>query len=355
MTLLVFFLILSTLVLIHEFGHFYVAKKSGMLVEEFGFGLPPRIFAIKVGETLYSVNILPFGGFVKIFGESSDDLKGVVKSNLKRAFNSKPWYQRGAVIIAGPVMNFLLAVVVTSYLFSKGLYLPTGRIELVKVEKNSPAQYAGLRAKDLLVSLKKDKLYTFNSTEQLVELSQKYAGEMVEINFIRNGKKLSTRLVPSKKPPKGQGPLGIVITPEVEFRKYSLLEAPLVGLKESINISIQFYRELLRIIGRFIFLKFPQVEVAGPVGIAKLTGQAVKNGFDSVIQLLGLLSLNLALINIFPFPALDGGQLTFVLYEGITRRKINEELKTKINTAGLVILLFLIILITVNDIKKAFN
>src|SRR3989304_7237237 len=146
-TLLVFFLVLSVLVLIHEFGHFFVAKKSGMLVQEFGLGLPPRIFGKKIGDTLYSINLLPFGGFVKIYGEDPTEVNQ--KSKVKglkvlksKAFYHRPWWQRALVIVAGPFMNFALAVVVISYLFTKGVYVPAHRVTIVSVEADSPAMAA---------------------------------------------------------------------------------------------------------------------------------------------------------------------------------------------------------------------
>jgi regulator of sigma E protease len=156
--------------------------------------------------------------------------------------------------------------------------------------------------------------------------------------------------VPRKNPPKGQGPMGVEIT-NYELKTYPFYLAPIVGVWESLKISAQFYQELGKLLFRLVTLQKPQVDVTGPVGIAKLTDQAVKAGIEEVIQLLAFLSLNLALINILPFPALDGGQLVFVAYEGITKRKINEAFKAKVNTLGFAFLLFLLLLITFKDIQ----
>jgi len=347
LTIIVFFLVLSVLVLIHEFGHFYIAKKSGMHVEEFGLGLPPRLFGKKIGETLYSFNLLPFGGFVKIFGESPEDIKNNPDPKLtQRSFANKPWYQRAAVIIAGPTMNFILAVIVISYMFTKGTYLPAGQVRVVEVNKGSPAAVAGLKKDDILRRFAQKKI---TQSSDLIGVAKKYAGQKVTLRIERQGKIISKKLTPRKNPPKGEGALGVTIS-DLELKKYPLWQAPWIGLKESVKISLMFYGEMGKIVGKLVMFQNPQVEVAGPVGIAKLTGQAVDVGFDAVIQLLGLLSLNLALINVIPFPALDGGQLAFVLYEAVSRRKIREEVKARINTFGFALLMLLIILITIKDI-----
>src|SRR3989339_1577952 len=349
LTGLVFFLVLSLLILIHEFGHFYMAKKSGMLVEEFGLGLPPRLWGKKIGETIYSLNWLPFGGFVKIFGDSPEDLKK--NPNLgSRAFNHKPWYRQFSVIIAGPMMNFLLAVLVISYMFTKGTYLPSDKVTIVETQVNSPAKLAGLRKDDVILAIAGKPIKT---SADLIRLSKQYSGQSVSLKVVREGQTLNFRLTPRKNPPKDQGALGTVIT-DLELKKYPFYQAPFIGLRESIKISLVFYQELGRILFQFVSGQQPQVEVAGPVGIVKLTGQAINYGTDAVIQLMGLLSLNLALINIIPFPALDGGQLSFIIIELLTRRKINENLKAKINAAGFALLLFLLVLVTFKDLRSLF-
>jgi len=351
LTVIVFFLVLSFLVLIHEFGHFYVAKKSGMHVEEFGLGLPPRLFGKKIGETLYSFNLLPFGGFVKIFGETPEDLKTNPDPKLaRRSFANKPWYQRAAVIIAGPTMNFILAVLVISYMFTKGTYLPSGEVQVVEVIKGSPAAQAGIRKDDILLRFGNKKL---SASADLIGVAKQTAGKKVLLKVERQGKQLTTTLTPRKNPPKGEGALGVTIS-DLKLKKFPLWQAPWIGLKESVKISLMFYGEMGKLLGKLVLLQNPEVEVAGPIGIAKLTGQAVSLGPNAVIQLLGLLSLNLALINIIPFPALDGGQLVFVLYEAVSRRKIKEELKARINTIGFAFLMFLIVLVTIKDLSGLF-
>lgn len=349
LTGIIFFLVLSFLILIHEFGHYYVAKKSGMLVEEFGLGLPPRLWGKKIGETLYSINLLPFGGFVKIFGDNPEDLKKNPKG-IKRAFNHKPWYQQFMVIIAGPAMNFFLAVVVVSFLFTKGTYVASDKVTVVEAQPGSPAKLAGLQKDDVILSIAGKKV---TNSEQLITLAKSKAGKTVALKVERNSRVFTLSISPRANPPKNQGALGAVIT-DLELKKYAWYQAPWKGLTESIKISLLFYQELGRILWQFVTFQNPQVDVAGPVGIVQLTGKAVSYGYEAVIQLLGLLSLNLALINIIPFPALDGGQISFIVFEQLTRRKLSDNLKARINAAGFAFLLFLLFLITIKDVRSLF-
>jgi regulator of sigma E protease len=346
LTGLTIFIVLSILIVIHEVGHFYVAKKSGMKVEEFGFGLPPRLFGKKIGETIYSINLLPIGGFVKILGENPEDLKKVSAADRKRSFSSQPWYKRAAVIVAGPLMNFILAVLVIAYSFTRGVYVPTEQVKVVEVTKQSPAYSAGVRKGAEILSFAGKKI---DSSQQIIDLANKYAGKEVIIKFQTNKEAVTKKIIPRKNPPKGQGSLGIVIS-DIEFKKYPWYQAPVVGLTESVRISTEFYKQIGTALVKLVQFKSPELDVTGPVGIAKVTDQAVKMGLDSVIKLLGLLSLNLALINIIPFPALDGGQLVFVLTEAVTRKKLNENIKAKINAVGFAVLILLIIAITFKDI-----
>lgn len=349
LTGLTFFLVLSFLILIHEFGHYYVAKRSGMLVEEFGLGLPPRLWGKKIGQTLYSINLLPFGGFVKIFGDNPEDLKKN-PSHKKLAFNRKPWYQQLLVILAGPTMNFLLAVAVVSFLFTKGTYVVTDRVTVVEAQPGSPAILAGLQKDDIILTLGNKKI---TNSQQLIKLAKIKAGKPVALKIKRGVKVFKLLITPRTNPPKNQGALGAVVT-DLELKKYPWYQAPWKGLAESLKISLLFYKELGRILWQLVTLQHPQVEVAGPVGIARLTGQAVRYGFEAVVQLTGLLSLNLALINLIPFPALDGGQLSFILFEQLTRRKLSETLKARINAVGFAVLLFLLLLITIKDLHGLF-
>ncbi len=352
MTILLFVLILSFLILIHEFGHFIVAKKNGIFVEEFGLGLPPRILGFKIGETLYSLNLLPIGGFVKVLGEEEAEKKNIPSGMQNRTFYSKRPLVKAAVIVAGVTCNFLLGWLIISYLFTKGVPVPSTSVIVDKIEKNSPASRAGLKENDIIVGLEKGSVKEdLNSNEELITLTSKFAGQEVTINVKRGAVNKTLFLTPRKNPPKNQGPLGIVLKP-YEIKKYSLAQAPFYGLYHAARITKTVAYELVSTFGKFITLQKPKTDVTGPIGIAVLTREAARSGVDSLLQLIAILSLNLAVINIFPFPALDGGRLMMIIYEGVTKRKINPTIERRLNMTGFAILLSIILIVTISDLIK---
>jgi len=352
MHIIVFIIILAVLVLIHELGHFIAAKKNGILVEEFGLGFPPRVWGKKIGETLYSINLLPIGGFVKLFGEEYHEDKKVDKKLLERTFyHKKPW-QKAIVIVAGVVNNFLLAWILISYLFTQGVPTPVNNVVVEQVQPGTPAASAGLEAGDILMSLRSaDETFELTDTQELVTYSKKYGGQTVHFTLERDGKTMETALIPRANPPEGQGALGVVITSYIE-KKYPWYQAPFFGLQHSFEITFRIVTEFGKTIGRLASGQGAGVEVAGPVGIARYTGDVIKFGNNAVLELVALLSLNLAVINILPFPALDGGRLVFVIYEWVTKRRVNKRFEQYTNLIGMISLLALAAVITVNDIIK---
>ena len=354
-TLIVFILILSFLVLIHEFGHFWVAKKNGVRVEEFGLGLPPRLMGFKKGETLYSLNALPFGGFVRLFGEE-EAVAGTLltKEEQSRAFFAKTPLQRIAVILAGPAMNFIFAAVVLSVLFIHGIYLPATTIRVVEVAKQSPAFAVGIKENDVIKEIRyKGEAHIVRSSSDVISLSKKFADKEIALVVGRADRELLFTITPRGKAPKGQGSMGIVIS-QYEYKKAVWYMAPFEGLSTAVHISKEFYGELFGAFSKLLQFENPNLAVAGPVGIAKISGEAARSGVQTLALFMSLLSLNLALINILPFPALDGGQLFMILVEAVTRKKISPLLRARINTVGFAILMALILLVTVRDIQGLF-
>lgn len=357
MFVIVFFLILLVLVLIHEFGHFIVAKKSGVLVEEFGFGFPPRVIGKKIGETLYSLNLLPIGGFVKLFGEEYEELKDrKLNAPLKdRTFSYKKPWQKAFIIVAGVLMNFLLGWVLISYLFTQGVPTPTDKVIVEQVQKNSPAESVGIKSLNSITKVTKDgKVYELKTVQDLITLTKKFAGEKIVLT-VQDGDTLKNiEITPRKNPPKGQGALGISLTSFTE-KKYPWYQAPFYGLVEAFNITRHIFVELGKTLFQLVTLQKPSVDVSGPIGIAQFTGQAMKLGNNALLELTALLSLNLAVINILPFPALDGGRLVFVIYEWITKKRVNQKFERNLNFIGIILLLTLAAAVTVNDIIKLFK
>ncbi len=359
-TILVFLLILSVLVLIHEAGHFFVAKFFKIKVEEFGFGLPPRAFGIKRGETIYSINWLPIGGFVKLYGEDEagsgkvslpKEEKQIKAKDADRAFYSRPVWQRATVVFAGVFMNFVLAVTIVSFLFSFiGVPVAGKDVIVDQVISGAPAQKAGLKKGDTIVSINSIKI---ESPDQLVSYTKGHLGEKLILKV--KDQKANVReleVIPRKTYPSDQGPMGVAISQNVTTKKYPIWEAPFVGTKEVLNQSVMIGKGLFTVVFQLVTQGSVPKDVAGPLGIAQLTGTVVGIGLPAVLSFVALLSLNLAIINILPIPALDGGRLFFILIEGFTGRKVSPKIENYAHTIGMAVLLGLIALITIHDLLR---
>ena len=357
MTILVFLLILTVLVLIHELGHFFVAKKFGIKVDEFGFGLPPRAIGRKIGETIYSINWLPIGGFVKLYGEDSAG-GGKIKikdqiSNIKnksRAFYARPAWQKFLVVVAGVFMNFILAVAILSFLFGAvGVAVPGKDIVINQVVKNSPADIAGIKKGDIISFVNNVRI---SNTQQLVSETRKHLGGKISV-IIRSGSQTKTIIVaPRKTYPKDQGPLGVAISQSFEVKKYPWYQAPVVGTLEAFKLSGLIVTGLGTLVYQLVTSGIVPKDVAGPVGIAQLTGRFVEIGPFAVLSFAALLSLNLAILNVLPIPALDGGRLFFILVAAVTRKKVNQRFESLAHAIGMAILLALIALVTLHDLTR---
>ena len=354
LTVISFLLVLSVLVLIHELGHFLTAKKLGIKVEEFGIGFPPRVFGKKIGETLYSVNLLPIGGFVKLYGEDNAGGGkigggGNVAGDISRAFFARPLWQRMLVVTSGVIMNFILAVVIISSLFAtQGVALPTEKVTISEVAKNSPADKAGIKKDDQIVKINGANITT---PETFISETQKHKGKQVEITVLRNGESRVVSLIPRENPPKGEGAMGVSIS-NIEIKKYTWWEAPFYGTLEAGKFSLLIAQGLGQMVMDFATTGTKPEGVAGPIGVAQLTGEAVKVGVAAVLWFAALLSLNLAVLNILPIPALDGGRFFFMVIEMITRKKVSPRYEAIAHGVGLIVLLGLMALITALDVTR---
>lgn len=358
LTIVSFIVILSILVLVHEFGHFLTAKKFGIKVEEFGIGFPPRAFGKKIGETIYSVNWLPVGGFVKLFGE--DDAGGgkpqirnskseIRNEDVGRAFFARPLWQRMTVVVAGVVMNFFLAVVIISVLFAtKGVAVPTEKVVITAINSNSPAKMAGIKVDDRILRINGNAI---KETKVFIDETKKYKGREIKLTVQRDGREFDVMLTPREKFPKGEGPMGVAIS-NIEIKKYSWWQAPIYGTIEAGKFSWIIVQGLGTMVYDFVTTGAKPEGVAGPVGVAQLTGKAVQVGWVATLWFVSLLSLNLAVLNILPIPALDGGRFFFMVIEMVTRKKVSPRYEALAHAVGLVLLLGLMALITAVDISR---
>ncbi len=369
MSIIIFLLILAVLILVHEFGHFIVAKKSGIRVDEFGLGFPPKIFSRKWGSTLYTLNAIPFGGFVKIFGEDAH-AENITEEDKKTSFVYKPKWIQSLVLVAGVSMNILFAWFVISLGFFLGTtsVLPhntTGEFNdahliVTEVLLDSPASKAGLKPGDTILSVSDGKSAV---TEDLYpEAIQKFISESGQNNLAKNiylnvenikdGKREITvtpvdNLIPGKK--------AIGVSMEwIGTLKLGVFESITEGAKSTWYLLKATTIGLLNFLWETITFRSDFSQVSGPVGIAGIVKEATQMGFRYILNITALISINLAVINLIPFPALDGGRLLFVFIEAIIRRPINPVVVKWSNMLGFAFLILLMVVVTSHDILKLF-
>lgn len=374
-TLLVFLIILSILIFIHELGHFATAKKFGVRVEEFGFGIPPRIWGKKIGETIYSLNLLPFGGFVRVSGEdpaSSDALD-------THSFANKHWSKRLTILLAGVFMNIFLAVFIYYvFLFSNGFRTSTlplisdydfkfGRVERLDTvifgfEQGSAAEQAGIKNGEAILSINAIPVTDVTDVRRTV---RNKAGSEVRVTLLDVTKsKPSVRevIVVPTSDSEGNGFLGVALSSAVNiYYGDSLPSIVTSGFQHSFNVlgySSSTFSQLVSASISEQTLEPVSAGVAGPVGIYSIVGAILDySGRDAVLSLLdfmAVLSLSLAFINILPIPALDGGRAMFVVFEAVTRKKVSPKLESNVHKWGMLGLITLAILITMKDVVNLF-
>jgi regulator of sigma E protease len=412
LTVIIFILILGLLVFVHELGHFLVARRNGVEVEEFGFGFPPRVLGIywnKKGErrvvwgnreiepqtiptqsrelrgkeireaknTIYSVNWIPLGGFVKITGEdgepacvktSADDKSLADKSAGKKkgnpkSFASKTPFVRMKILAAGVAMNLLLAIGIFSLSFYLGVpqlaeEVSGGRvfnekIQIVDVGKNTPAEAMGLRMGDEIAGavVGDGNIQKFSTVEEVQNFMKEKEGSQVELMIQRGKEGLKLTGAPRADFPEGEGPLGIGLAKTAEVR-YPWYQAIWKGVEYTFSLTATFFLFLGNLIWQLIVGRPVGMDVSGPVGIAVLTGQVAQLGFGYLLRFTAMLSVNLAIINILPIPALDGGRILFILIEKIKGSPVSQKFEQRAHNLGFVLLITLMVFVTVRDFMK---
>lgn len=376
LTVVVFVVILSILVLVHELGHFFVAKRNGVVSEEFGLGYPPRIAGIfrdknnrkkmVLGSreikkedkkdddtTVYSLNWIPFGGFVKIRGEDGEDKKD------KKSFASKSIWVRFKILFAGVTMNFLLGIVLLAFALQIGLPeaiddgvdAPGAKIQIAQVLPGSPAEELGVKLGDQVISVVGGgETVDINSVEQLQKEIADNAGKEMTFN-LKQGKSdeiVSLTSVLRSEVPEGEGILGVVLVRTTPV-KYGFFESFWIATKVTLSLIGAIVMFLVDLIAKLFTSQPVTADVTGPIGIAVLTGQVARLGIAHVLQFAAILSINLAVINLFPFPALDGGRILFLLIEKIKGSPISKKAEGVANSVGFAFLIILMIFVTVRD------
>lgn len=361
MSILLFFFVLFVLILVHEWGHFIVAKKTGMQVDEFGIGFPPKLFGFKWGGTEYTINLLPIGGFVKILGENGVEEGEVFDKS--RAFGSKSKLAQAAVLVAGVTMNILFAWVLLLAVFVIGV--PTSvtpeeataaaELKVTDILVGAPAAEANIPPGAVITKLQVgdnelselspqafSSFVTENKTETL-DLTYTHNNEVVTIAI-----KPETGLVPDDS---DRAVLGISLA-LVENVRQSIPQAIFSATERTYELLVAITVGVVGLLAQAVVFEADFTQVTGPIGIVGMVGDAASFGLTSLLLFTAVISLNLAVINMLPIPALDGGRLLFVALEAIIRRPINPIWMSRVNLVGFALLILLMIAVTYSDILK---
>lgn len=399
-TVLVFLLILGIIVFLHELGHFLVARKAGVLVEEFGIGMPPRAIGaqkvdgrwrmivgnktpIDIRHTVYSLNWLPIGGFVKLYGDGAGGEGGEVLPELQSvAFEGKNVWARGAVMIAGVVMNILLAAGIFYFLLFRNNFvsdripligeanMPFGTTEqsivAISILENSPADKAGIKKEDIILKIRtsgSENWLSISKPNDLITEVKKNNGKPIDVELKQysNGETRVVNVIPKYDSKQKRPMIGVSLANLVSIRYDSIPERIFSGFLHSYNLTVYNIQLLGSLTKYAIESKQPEIVgdiVSGPIAIGGVVGDTLKKSgaktFDNLLNLSALISLSLAFMNILPIPALDGGRLFMLLPEILFRKRVPKKIEKYINIVGFVTLIALSIIITIKDIVKQF-
>lgn len=335
--------ILSIMMVLHELGHFITARKAGITVQEFGFGLPPRIFGINRGGVIYSINWIPFGAFVRMLGEEDPTEPG--------SFARKGKLTRAIVLASGSAMNFALAVVAFALAYMTGWPSPVeNEVEIVRVMAGTPAEQAGLREGDHVIALGGQPVQRIDDFRTL---TQQHAGQPITVTVLRDGQQIDLTVTPRANPPEGQGAMGVAITTPTRLQTHGPLESLAFGFERTVQLIVLTLVAPVQVLRGA--LPADLVRPIGLPGMAQVAGDAARAAVDTgvwfpVLTVTGTFSAGLAVANMLPIPALDGGRLLFVLIEAVRGRRVSPDRENMLHFVGIVVLITLMVLISLNDI-----
>jgi len=341
LTIIVGVIVLSVLILVHELGHFIAAKATGVWVEEFGIGFPPRLYGKKWGETIYSINWIPFGGFNKMSGE--------VDPSAPRSLAGKGYGVRLLVLSGGILMNLLLPFLLLSVAYMVPHDAIVGQVVVEEVAPDSPAEMAGIQVGDTILSVDGREINNGGDLSRLIQLN---LGSEIAIMIEHADATTETvSLIPRWRPPEGEGAIGTLsrtVDAVIVSESYPPWEAIPRGTRSCIETLILYKNGIVSLIlGTIPFT------AAGPVGIVQITGEVAHSGISPVLELTAFISIAIAITQLIPFPALDGGRILFVIIEWIRRgKRISPKIETIVHSIGFMILLGLLLLVTYQDIFR---
>jgi regulator of sigma E protease len=341
LTVVVFIAVLVGLIIAHELGHFVTAKAFHVEVKEFGIGFPPRIIGKQHGETLYSLNAIPLGGFVKLTGEDDPE--------APRGLSGKPTGVRLLVLAAGSLMNFLVPLAMFALAFMVPHDTVVGKVTITEVAPGSPAAIAGIESGDTVISIDNHPINNTSDLQRYIQLN--LGGEIEVVVEHADTTRETVRLTPRWRPPEGQGATGIAVNmldASVIRRSESPARAAVLAVNTTVENFTLFKNGIIS-----IAIGAQPLEVRGPVGIAQMTGEVARAGFSPLLEFAAFLSINLGLINILPLPALDGGRIAFVLLEKARHgRRVSVRTQGIVHMIGFIMLMAFMVAVTYNDIAR---
>lgn len=357
LTVIIAFLSLIGLIILHEFGHFILAKRFGVKVEEFGIGYPPRLFAKRFGETLYSINLLPFGAFVKILGE-------IEKIENHRSFSAQPVGKRALIVLGGVISFWIIAAILLSIVM--GLGMPTvisdtdngglkdPKVQIATVSPNSPAEEKGIRLGDTVRKFKIENLeFEIQTVKEVQELTEKYKGKEIILTIERGKEVFEVSLVPRVSPPEGEGPMGVALM-RTAIKSYPWEEVPIQGILATGNLTVTIIKGWIWALGKIIRGLPSGLQLMGPVGIFSFFSQVSQLGVNYFLEFVALIAIYLALFNILPIPAVDGGKLLFLGIEAVRKKPVSQKVEQNITGIFFIALITLLIWVTIKDIARLF-
>lgn len=371
LTIIAFFGVLTLIVLVHEWGHFWTARKFGVKAEEFGLGFPPRAIGVykstegkwkkvvgareveDAADTIYSINWIPMGGFVKIKGEDGED------ATDPDSFASQKIWKRATILLAGVSMNVISAILLTMIGFMIGLPQVLGdegdkaivsnrQVQVVEVLADSPAEAAELEIGDIIVSVAGVELTSGEELQNLVDTNQ---DTPLDYQIKREGELMNKQITAEVRPETGRGGIGVGVA-DTGLVRYPFYLSFWYGIESVVILIGAIAVAFWQLLSGLVMGHGMSAEVAGPVGIAALTGQVAHMGFIYLLQFTVMLSVNLAIINAFPFPALDGGRLLFLIFEKIKGSPVKREFEAVVHNIGFALLMLLVLFVTFKDVAK---
>jgi len=343
-TIFIFAVVFTIIALVHEGGHYFAAKKAGIRVIECGLGFGPKLWSKKIKDTTYAINAFPILAYVRIAGEEleQDEKDEEFTPEDQKYYNKSVW-SKFWVAFSGPAMNILVSVIVLSIMFIfAGVPKEVSNV-IDKVSPNSPAEQIGLKSGDKIIALNGK---TIIKMEDTIEYIHKNYDKPVSLKIERNGTVITKQVTPKYDKKMKVGLIGF--SPRPQYIKVNPLKAIYYGFEQTFGMIVLMFV----ILGKLIVGGLSFGDLAGPVGIAQITGKYAETGLLSFLNFFAFLNVNIGVMNLLPLPALDGGRLIFIFIEGIRKKAVDAKLESKIHTLGMYALLALMFVITINDILR---